>query len=162
RSDKDAYNIHESNLESIDHYHTGFVLRSLHSICEETRTPEVLEALSKGYRFYKESLFEDKTIPKLRPDSIFPVDIHSCSEAILCMSTLSDIFPEALEYAENAFLWTRDNMQDEDGHFYYRLTNRGLDKTPFIRWGQAWMMRALANLVSASVREGKIDAKHRL
>ena len=67
------------------------------------------------------------------------------------MSTLSELFPDAYEFAQNAFLWTKNNMQDKDGHFYYRLTKRGLDKTAFIRWGQAWMMRALANLVSASI-----------
>lgn len=150
-SDKETYGISDAALKSIDHYHTGFVLRSLYSIYENTREQRVLEALSRGYRFYKENLFEDEAIPKLRPDSTYPVDIHSCSEAILCMSTLSELFPDAHEFAWNAFLWTKNNMQGKDGHFYYRLTKERLDKTPFIRWGQAWMMRALANLVSASI-----------
>jgi hypothetical protein len=150
--DKDLYDIHGSELvKSIDHYHTGFVLRSLYSIYKNTNEPRVLEALSRGYRFYKDNLFEDKAIPKLRPDSTYPVDIHSCAEAILCMSTLNEQFPGANEFAENAFLWTKDNMQDKDGHFYYSLTPKGLDKMPFIRWGQAWMMRALTKLTNALV-----------
>jgi hypothetical protein len=149
-SQKETYNISEAVLKRIDHYHTGFVLRSLYSIYKRTGDKKVLESLSKGYQFYRDRLFEGKTVPKIRPDSIYPINIHSCAEAILCMSTLSDLFPNALEYAQNAFLWTRDNMQDKDGYFYYLRTNRRVNRMPYIRWGQAWMLRALASLLSTS------------
>ncbi len=143
-SDKDVYNISDSVLRTIDHYHTGFVLRSLHSIYQTTGEERVLQALTRGYQFYRDNLFEDKTIPRLSPDSLYPIDIHSCAEAILCMSSLSDLFPEAAEYARNAFFWTKENMQDKDGHFYHLRTRRRILKIPYIRWGQAWMMRALS------------------
>ncbi len=150
-SEKEVYNIPEVTLKNIDHYHTGFVLRSLYSIYKSTDDKRVFEALSNGYQFYRDNLFDDKTVPKSRPDSKYPINIHGCAEAIFCMSTLSDIFPDALEYAQNAFLWTRGNMQDKDGHFYYLRTERRVNRTPYIRWGQAWMMRALANLLSSLV-----------
>ena len=143
-SDKDVYHIADSVLKTIDHYHTGFVLRSLHSIYKTTGEERVFQALDKGYQFYRDNLFEDKRIPRLKPDSLYPIDIHSCAEAVLCTSTLSESFPDASEYARNAFLWVKDNMQDKDGHFYH-LINRGrILKIPYIRWGQAWMMRALS------------------
>ena len=154
-SDKEVYNIPDGTLKNIDHYHTGFVLRSFYSIYKNTSEQRVFDALSKGYQFYKESLFEDKTIPKLKPNSTYPINIHSCAEAILCMSTLSDLFPDALEYAQNAFLWTRENMQDKDGHFYYLKTARRINKMPYIRWGQAWMLRALASLLSSLGTKGE-------
>jgi hypothetical protein len=104
--------------------------------------------INNVYRNREDNLFEDKTVPKLRPDSLFPIDIHSCAEAILCMSTLSDVFPDAKEYAGNAFLWTMYNMQDKDGHFYYLKTPHRTDRMPYIRWGQAWMMRALTSFLA--------------
>jgi rhamnogalacturonyl hydrolase YesR len=140
----------ETTLKTIDHYHTGFVLRSLHSIYHVTGEKWVFQSLEKGYRFYRDHLFEDRRIPKLKPDFIYPVDIHSCAEAILCLSTLSDLFPEAIEYATNVFRWTIANMQDKDGHFYYRKTEGKTNKIPYIRWGQAWMMRALTKLLETT------------
>ena len=148
---KEAYNIPDSILRTVDHYHTGFVLRSLYSIYKNTNQKKVLNTLTKGYEFYKENLFEGGAIPRLYPHSEYPINIHGCAEAILCMSTLSDLFPEALDYAQRAFQWTRNNMQDKDGHFYYLRTRFRLDKTPYIRWGQAWMLRALSKLLIAGV-----------
>jgi len=43
--------------------------------------------------------------------------------------------------------WTIENMQDDDGHFYYRRYNSWLvNKTPTLHWGQATMLSALAAL----------------
>jgi len=154
-SDGVAYNIPEATLKTIDHYHTGFVLRSLYSIYKNTNADRVLETLTKGYQFYRDNLFKDKRVPKLKPDSIYPINIHSCAEAILCMSTLNDLFPDAMGYAQNAFSWTRDNMQGKDGHFYYMKTEGKVNKIPYIRWGQAWMMRALSCFLE--VRKGRLQ-----
>ncbi len=159
-SDKEHYDIPDTTLRNVDHYHTGFILRSLYSIYKNTNAGKAYDALSLGYQFYRDNLFEDKRVPKLKPNSTYPINIHSCAEAILCMSTLSGLFPDALEYAQNAFLWTKENMQDKDGHFYYLKTNQRVNKMPYIRWGQAWMMRALANLIRTLTREDRIDAKH--
>ncbi len=147
-SEKEAYDIPDATLKTIDHYHTGFVLRSLYSIYKSTEDKRVLKALLlRGYQFYRDNLFGDEAVPRLKPESTYPINIHSCAEAILCMSTLSDTFPDALEYAQDAFLWTKENMQDKDGHFYYIKTKTRVNKMPYVRWGQAWMMRALAQFL---------------
>jgi hypothetical protein len=145
--EKEVYRISENTLKTIDNYHTGFILRSLHSIYKSTQNNLVLKALSNGYEFYRNNLFKDNRIPKLKPDALYPINIHSCAEGILCMSTLSDVFPGASEYAWNVFSWTKQNMQDKDGYFYHLKTNNRVNKMPYIRWGQAWMMRAMSNLL---------------
>jgi len=71
------------------------------------------------------------------------------------MSTVGDLFSDALEYAQNAFLWTRDNMQDKDGHFYYLKTEHRVNKVPYIRWGQAWIIRGLSELLVSLDGQGK-------
>jgi hypothetical protein len=158
-SDGSVYDFSETTLKTIDHYHTGFVLRSLYSIHKSTGNRKVLEALSRGYRFYRDRLFEDKTVPKLRPDSTYPIDIHSCAEAVLCMSTLNDLFPDALQYARNALLWTKENMQTRQGWFIYMILNvkgvRWKVRIPYIRWGQAWMMRAMSQCYSSIKAQGE-------
>jgi hypothetical protein len=43
--------------------------------------------------------------------------------------------------------WTVREMQDpEEGFFYYRKGRLFTNRTPFMRWGQAWMLLALATV----------------
>lgn len=149
-------------LYTIDHYHTGFVLRALYSIHQVTQNSRLLEALKKGYDYYIKNLFEDGVIPKLLPGEKYPIDIHSCSEAILAPSILSDIFPGAFDIAMKAARWTIENMQDDKGFFYYQILperrilvfrDRTKIKTPYVRWGQAWMFYALSVLLYKATRE---------
>jgi hypothetical protein len=52
----------------------------------------------------------------------------------------------ALGLAETVAGWTIANMQDRDGHFYYRDLGWRKVKTPMFHWGQATMFKALAQL----------------
>jgi len=85
----------------------------------------------------------------MTPRSLYPINIHSCAEAILCHSTLAPDFPEAAGYLRRCVPWILQTMQHSEGWFVYmvRKTKPGFDwklKIPYIRWGQAWMLRALA------------------
>lgn len=128
----------------IDHYHTGFVLRALYSIYRITGDRRLFARIEKCYHHYLEYLFENKMIPKLTPDSKYPINIHSCAEAILCLSILIDDFPEGSEILESTLLWTIANMQDKRGYFYYMMLPKNTIKIPYIRWAQAWMFLALS------------------
>ncbi|MFX0132867.1 MAG: hypothetical protein ACFFDN_04405 [Candidatus Hodarchaeota archaeon] len=137
----------------IDHYHTGFVLRSLYSIFNITSDKKLYMKIEKCYNHYIANLFERNTIPKFQPNRIYPIDIHSCSEAILCLSELSQDFLEGLVVAENVANWTIDNLQDEEGYFYdAKRRSRFIKKVftskiPYMRWGQAWMLLALSTFL---------------
>jgi rhamnogalacturonyl hydrolase YesR len=137
----------------VDNYHTGFVLRMLHSIWLMTANKEIYSSLDKCFNHYTEHFFEDMTIPKLLPDRKYRIDIHSCAESINCLTEISKSFPDALRIAENVANWTVNNLQDKTGYFYYgilksRFTRRTyISKIPYIRWGQAWMLKSLSNLL---------------
>ncbi len=137
----------------IDNYHSGFILRALLDIYQIDPKPEILAALQRGLQFYRESLLIEDQIPKHNVNRVYPVDIHSCSEAILCCSALSAIFPELLEVAGKVASWTIKEMQDELGFFYYRKYKMFTSKVGFIRWGQAWMMLALSEYLLKSVNK---------
>ncbi len=143
----------EKPMNLIDHYHTGFVLRMLHSIWKLTRKDHIYHALKRCYEHYIQNFFHNDIIPKLKPDKLYRIDIHSCSESIFCLSELSDIFPESLEKAGKVLEWTINNFQDSQGYFYYGFLKSRLtgivfkSKIPYIRWGQAWMLRAMSKFL---------------
>lgn len=130
----------------IDHYHTGFVLRTLFDINEMQPAKAYETALRDGLAFYCNNFFEADGLPKLYPPKWDPVDIHSCAEAILCLSTMRSRTGQYDDLLARTTAWTLDNMQSSQGYFFYRKTRTSTLKIPFIRWGQAWMLRALSAL----------------
>jgi hypothetical protein len=146
----------EKPNDHCDNYHTGFVLRMLYAIWKLTGRKDVFDSLNKCYRHYVHSFFENNTIPKLMPDRKYRIDIHSCAESIHCLSELSQLFPGGLGLAENILKWTMGHLQDKTGYFYYGIEKSRLtgltfvSKIPYIRWGQAWMLKALASYLVAA------------
>lgn len=130
----------------IDNYHTGFILRNLGDLYRVLGNETIREALLTGYRYYVRHLFLD-SIPKLTPERLYPIDIYSCAEAILCLTTLGELLPEAVEKARAVAKWTIENMQDRKGYFYYRTYRLFTWRFPYIRWGQAIMLEALSCLL---------------
>lgn len=134
------------SMRWIDHYHTGFVLRALDDLRAATGWTRLDLPLEQGYQFYTQRLFDSDNAPRLTDKSRYPIDIHSCAEAIWCLSQLSGQFDDALERALNVTQWTLNKMRHPDGYFYYRQYRWGLIKIPYMRWGQAWMFASLTHL----------------
>ena len=134
----------------VDNYHSGFVIRMLHSIWKLTGREDVKQSLDKCVRHYTENFFEDNRIPWLLPHRKYRVDIHSCAEAITCLSVISEDYPGTAELAGNVVEWTVNELRDPSGFFYYgllksRFTGRVYrSRIPYIRWSQAWMLKALS------------------
>ena len=133
----------------VDHYHTGFVLRCLNTIARTVNVPGIMEAIKHGYTFYRKHLFISSGLPKRTENEFYPIDIHSCAEAIICLTTLHQKFPTGLPLAQKIATWAVKKMQHSDGHFYYRRYPYLTIRIPFVRWSQAWMLRALSCLLLA-------------
>ena len=135
----------------VDNYHTGFVLRMLHSVWLLTQRDDVYESLSKCYTHYISNFFEDNELPKFTPERKYRIDIHSSAESVNCLSELSVTFPDAIDLAQNILLWTIKNLQDKNGYFYYGIFKSRftgfpyVSKIAYIRWSQAWMLKAITN-----------------
>ncbi len=137
----------------IDCYHTGFVLRSLFHIYNLTGNQQVKKAFEKGLQFFLDNFFYQGRIPKLKPDRLYPVDIHSVAEAILSLSQFSGDYPEVLPGLRNVYEFANKKMWDERGYYYYRLIGKRKQKIPFIRWSHAWMFRALSEMLGVVIEE---------
>jgi len=134
-----------------DHYHTGFEIRLLYNMWKNTGDIKYYKSFYKYFLYYRDNFFlksDDKIIPKMTPSSLFPINVHSCSESILCNSALVTIFPESKEILYPLTEWIVNNFQTEEGWFIYKIKKQyGVDvkcRIPFVRWGQAWMMLALS------------------
>ena len=133
--------------QSTDNFHTAFVLGSLLDIYDLSKNKRVLNALEKGYSFYIHNLFVDKTIPKAEKMHLYPIDIHACAQSILLLCEIRELYPQSTKIANNVASWTIDNMQDPSGYFFYRKYSSGrVDKSAYVRWGDAPMLNALSKL----------------
>jgi hypothetical protein len=130
----------------IDHFHTGFVLRHLDTVMTLCSANFIDAPLRKGYEFYKARLF-DNGIPRNTPDSLYPKDIHSCAEALLCLNQLAPrLGGEKL--VESTFAFCTHRMRHEDGYYVAdirrSLIGERRTEIPYMRWGQAWMLLGFA------------------
>jgi hypothetical protein len=132
----------------IDSFHTGFILVSLKNIIEHLCAHDWLEALARGYGFYEERFFLADFSPKYYHDRLYPVDVHSAAQAIITFLEMTDLMPGANEKAAKALNWAIESLQDPAGFFYFQRHRFYTIKTPFIRWGQAWMLYALSLYLS--------------
>lgn len=144
----------------IDHYHSGFEIRLLYGLWQNTRDSSFRKAYQAYYDFYRTTLYLEGGVPKYTPDSHYPVDIHSCAEAILCNATLLPEQAEALPLLQEVVPWTLENMEYQPGRYAYWLVQKRSKiirvSIPFIRWGQSWMLRALSQalLQLAAIKQG--------
>ncbi len=134
----------------IDSFHTSYNVCALLDYQRFTGDPSFEPAMLKGHRFYEAVFFTEDGAPKYFHNRVFPIDIHACSQAILHFSAFSSIDLAALDKAEKVFHWTAANMTAADGSFYYQRHRFWTNRTPYMRWGQAWMFRALARLLTAN------------
>ncbi len=133
-------------------FHQGFVLDALLDYITFSGRSDAryAEALRRGAEFYRDRQFEPSGRSLWRLPQRWPVDIHHQAQGIITFSKLSARQPESLSVAANIARWTIENMQDPRGYFYHQRHERFVNRIPYMRWGQAWMMSALAKLAAAS------------
>jgi|SRR5665647_1007801 len=128
-------------------FHQGFIIDSLVeylSFAELKQKDILIESIKKGADFYRKRQFLDDGRCYYRYPKLYPIDIHNQAQGIITFSKLSMFDTEFLEFAKKIVKWTTFNMQDNSGYFFYQKNNIITNKIPYMRWGAAWMMLALA------------------
>jgi hypothetical protein len=132
---------------AIDHYHTGFVLRHLDTIRRLLDADFIDTPLRRGYEFYVAQMFDQRGVPKHTPEHLYPINIHSCAEALLCLTQLGERYGHA-DKALAVQRFAREHMLTPQGWYVGHIRkSRGRDvraMVPFMRWAQAWMLLAYA------------------
>lgn len=127
-------------------FHQGFILESLNTFIDTFNPADekYQKALDKGLAFYRKEQFEPDGRAKWRLPSSWPADIHHQAQGIITFSSVNH--GEHADFAGRVAGWTIRNMQDRKGCFHFRKYRSFTNKIPYIRWGQAWMLLALARL----------------
>jgi len=147
RLDSSWYYGAPSNTHWVDNFHTAYVLDCFKYYQMATRDDRFVEHLTKGYDYWKRTFFLADGTPKYYDYKTLPIDIQCSSQAIDTLVFFHDLDPDNLGLALKVAKWTMDNMQDSDGHFYYRRYSPWVvNKTATLHWGQATMLCALAGL----------------
>jgi rhamnogalacturonyl hydrolase YesR len=124
----------------VDSFHTGFILESIRRFLNLGEATEWRQKYRRGVEYYVKNFFLEDGTPKYYDNSIYPIDIHSLAEAVCFFSA------ESQEYqvlTRRILSWMMNNMWDQRGYFYFCKTRYFTNKIPYIRWSQAWSMRAL-------------------
>jgi len=136
----------------IDHYHCGFEIRCLWSIASMTHSNDVQEAYQEHYKYYKENLLDPPRV-FVFPNRQYPINIHACSEAILCNSIIEEGKYTKELWLEQVVDWINNTMIDDDGLYIYEIRNvlvlKIKHKYKYFRWNQAWMFLALSEYLLA-------------
>jgi hypothetical protein len=147
----------KENLHWVDNFHTAYVLDCFKYYAKGTGDDHFNSIMMRGYDYWKKTFFLSDGTPKYYDRKVLPIDIQCCSQAIDTLVFFRDKDPESLALACKVAGWTIANMQDDDGHFYYRRYNSGLvNKTPTLHWGQATMLSALAALCEQVSQDARL------
>lgn len=148
RSDGSWFYGEKENLRWVDNFHTAYVLDCFLHFEMSTGDTRFHDQMVLGYQYWRDTFFLPDGAPRYYNHKTLPIDIQCSSQAIDTLVFFKDIDAGAPALAQNVARWTIANMQDEDGHFYYRRYSSWLvNRTATLHWGQATMMSALANLL---------------
>jgi hypothetical protein len=142
-----AYALDEKGGEKLQaDFHQGFILDSLLEFCQiaQRLKSEVVRSLEKGLSFFENKIFRQSGVSNWRYPRRWPVDIHNQAQGIITFSKAARFCDDYAEFAFKIAEWTINNMQDSLGYFYYQKWPVLTNKIAYIRWGQAWMLYALA------------------
>jgi hypothetical protein len=151
--DPNIKNIGKRTFQSVDHYHTGFIIRCLGSIANISNNKATINSWEKAVEHYLNNFFTQDGKPKFNPNNPYPIDIHSCAEAILCLNHIARYTHNhiqkniSLSYLNKAVQYTLENMlSSKSNYFIYKRYKHWIVDVPYLRWNQAWMLRALADI----------------
>jgi hypothetical protein len=140
----------------VDNFHTGYNLVALEDYRRTTGESWMDEALAKAYGYWDRTFLGADGAPWYYSGSRWPLDIHCSAQAILTYLALKRLDPEAPAKAERVAGWTLKEMWDGRAHFAFQKQPWFTNRVPQIRWGQAWMFWALAELLAHTRGAGEL------
>ncbi len=129
-------------------FHQGYVIDSLANVIKyipESKS-EFESTLNKGLQYYRTQFLENGQ-SYYRVPAKWPVDIHNQAQGIVTFSRLAHLNEDYLTIAQQIADYTIKNIRSSKGYFYYKKYPWIAIKTPFMRWSQAWMFLALAEII---------------
>ena len=125
-----------------DSFHTGFNLQAIRVFLRCGQAPHATEAYQHGVNYYASHFFLPDGTPKYYDQATYPIDIHAPAQAIAFFSTEGSAYDDLTDLVLE---WMLTNLYSvEGGYFYFRRGRFMVNRLPYMRWGQAWGLHALA------------------
>jgi hypothetical protein len=134
----------------IDNFHTGYNLCALQAIGRDAGTAEFESCMRRGFEFYRAHFFREDGAARYFHNRTYPLDIHCVAQSIITLLAFRDFDPDNVRLAHLAFRRAMKHMWDDRGFFYYRVLRLGTIRTSYMRWSEAWMLRALSEFLCVS------------
>jgi hypothetical protein len=125
----------------IDNFHTGYNLECLCDYQKFSSDLSFQNNLDIGFKYYMETFFTEKGIPKYYNNSVYPIDIHTVSQLMVTIHKLGS-YSVNKKLVDKVLNWTIDNMQSKKGYFFFQKKKILSSRIPYMRWAQAWMFYA--------------------
>jgi rhamnogalacturonyl hydrolase YesR len=137
----------DSKYHWIDNFHTGYNLDSLKRFLDSGGDDSYRTHYRKGLDYYKHTFIEADGTPRYYSNRTQPIDIQAAAQTIETLAFCAEDDPGCLDLSKRVAAWTIANMQDSDGHFWFRKYPVLTAKTAYIHWGQSTMFKALTTLL---------------
>jgi hypothetical protein len=135
--------------EFVDNFHTCLVLKNLFKYWRIVERPELLEAVRRGYSFYRRSLLDAKLQPlpfAIKPRlTLHRRDLYDYAEGINLAILLQAHEPTAPDVLTAMVVGLLENWTRADGHFVTRQLLIGRNTVPYHRWAQSQVFHALTH-----------------
>jgi polysaccharide biosynthesis protein VpsJ len=133
-----------SHHSFIDGFHTGYNLEALNEIQMIDFDRNIQESIESGLEFYRKTFFMDDGAVKYYSGSIWPIDMHSVSQAILTLLKVGGTDRDR-ELTGRVVNWSIENLYCETGgRFVYQIGRLFSNKINYLRWTQAWAFYAFS------------------
>ncbi len=138
-------------------FHQGYVLDSILCIADlcDHHTEPVEKALSEGFEFYRTRQFTQNGRALWRLPGNYPLDVHQQAQGMITAVREYRYNGNRRAYAmaKLTTLCALEQLYSGRGYWYYRKHQSFTDRTSYMRWGNAWMFLAMAEVLR-TVGEG--------
>ncbi|OGJ91251.1 MAG: hypothetical protein A2268_02105 [Candidatus Raymondbacteria bacterium RifOxyA12_full_50_37] len=143
------YSFPAEKYHGVDNYHTGGIVDGLLEYFEETGDDRFLDIYWKAVDYYRKALFESNGAPRWMNNQKYPHDVHGAAQGIISFVKAAKHKPEYLSLAHTIADWSIANLyRPKTRDFMYRQGRFLNWNFSLMRWCNAWMARALAELIN--------------
>ncbi len=140
------------NEDFIDNFHTCFVLKNLYKCYLIVKDEEIVNAVKKGYDYYRRFLFRKDDSPihfaQAKHSKFRKIEMYDYAEGISLGILLQNEIHDALAFSLKLAQQLIHRFQLKDGHFVTRVsTLNTMNTIPYLRWPQAQLFYALTSIM---------------
>jgi len=128
----------------IDNFHTGYNIECIFDYQNFSGDHTYNFHYQNGLKYYLNTFFLENGCPKYYSNKLYPIDIHAVAQLIITICKIGE-FQNHKNIVEKTLKWSIENMQDDEGYFYFQLKRVLSSKIPYMRWSQAWIFLAFTH-----------------